>query len=133
VETKSPPTGAGIYNKNALKNKRMTEVIITALLSSVTGLTGWIFGRRKNIAQVRTIELDNIEKAVEIWRNLAESYALKLTVIQAEIDKVSAENKSLKVEIDSMRDKLAKLSSDNKTLNRKVEILTKNQKDNETV
>lgn len=111
----------------------MTEVIITALLSSVTGLTGWIFGRRKNIAQVRTIELDNIEKAVEIWRNLAESYALKLTVIQAEIDKVSAENKSLKVEIDSMRDKLAKLSNDNKTLNRKVEILTKNQKDNETV
>lgn len=128
-----PPSWRGFITKNALKNKRMTEVIITALLSSVTGLTGWIFGRRKNIAQVRTIELDNIEKAVEIWRNLAESYALKLTVIQAEIDKVSAENKSLKVEIDSMRDKLAKLSSDNKTLNRKVEILTKNQKDNETV
>lgn len=128
-----PPSWRGFITKNALKNKRMTEVIITALLSSVTGLTGWIFGRRKNIAQVRTIELDNIEKAVEIWRNLAESYALKLTVIQAEIDKVSAENKSLKVEIDSMRDKLAKLSNDNKTLNRKVEILTKNQKDNETV
>lgn len=128
-----PPSWRGFITKNALKNKRMTEVIITALLSAVTGLTGWIFGRRKNIAQVRTIELDNIEKAVEIWRNLAESYALKLTVIQAEIDKVSAENKSLKVEIDSMRDKLAKLSNDNKTLNRKVEILTKNQKDNETV
>lgn len=154
---KTPATRAGAILKKTMK--RMKELVITTLFSVITGLAGWIAGRRKNVAQTRTIELDNIEKAVEIWRQLAESYAEKLQVMQADINKISIENyqlrqsvdqiggendklkrsmnqlgdenNKLKAEIDSLRKKIAVLSCDNKRLDKKIEVYSSNIKDNE--
>lgn len=123
----------------------MKELIITAVFSAISAVFGWMAGRRKNVAQTQSIELDNIEKAVEIWRKLAESYAEKLQVIQSDINKVSLENDKLKqsmerlgdenhklkAEIDSLRKKIAVLSSDNKRLDKKIEVYSSNIKDNE--
>jgi septal ring factor EnvC (AmiA/AmiB activator) len=128
-----PALGRGLFLKKTMK--RMKELIITAAVSVITGLAGWIAGRRKNVALTQSVELDNIEKAVEIWRKLAESYAEKLQGIQADINKISVENDKLKqsvdrlsdendklkAEIDGLRKKIATLNCDNKRLGKKFE------------
>ncbi len=111
----------------------MKELIITSVFSAITGLVGWFAGRRKSKAQTRTIEIENVERAVKIWQELAESYAMKLMDVQNDIDRVNADNRLLRVEVDELRKKVATLTSDNKKLNKKIEALTKTENDNETV
>ncbi len=111
----------------------MKELIITSVFSAITGLAGWFAGRRKSKAQTRTIEIENVERAVKIWQELAESYAMKLMDVQNDIDRVNADNRLLRVEVDELRKKVATLTSDNKKLNKKIEALTKTDNDNETV
>lgn len=111
----------------------MKELIITTVFSLVTGIAGWFAGRRKSMAQTRTIEIENVERAVKIWQELAENYAKKLMDVQNDIDRVSADNRLLRAEVDELRKKVATLTCNNKKLNKKIEVLTKTENDNETV
>ncbi|MCT4181641.1 hypothetical protein HZP54_16980 [Elizabethkingia anophelis] len=50
----------------------MNEVVITAVVGIVTSVGTWFAARRKNLADVQTSELDNVEKAVKIYREQLE-------------------------------------------------------------
>lgn len=90
----------------ALRKKtsiKMTEAIITLLVAAtstvITAVVTWLFAKKKSMAETRLLlaksqktELETIEDAVKIWRELAED-------LKKEVQRLSADNKALKTEV----------------------------------
>jgi regulator of replication initiation timing len=75
----------------------MIETLITILGSSaVSSVVGYIFARRKNIAEAQKSELDLVTKAITIWRQQA-------TELMEEVVSLREENKALRLEISKIR------------------------------
>lgn len=94
----------------ALRKKtsiKMTEAIITLLVAAtstvITAVVTWLFAKKKSMAETRLLlaksqktELETIEDAVKIWRELAED-------LKKEVQRLSADNKALKTEVGRLR------------------------------
>lgn len=75
----------------------MGDIIIAVLSSgAVTGLVGWILARRKNTADAQKSELDVVEQAIKIWREMTED-------LKKEVEASRAENAVLRKEIAKLR------------------------------
>lgn len=81
----------------------MSEVLITLASSFASAFVAWIFARRKNAAEAqkaeaeaKASELDVIEDAIKIWRELAED-------LKKEVQRLSDDNKALKCEVGKLR------------------------------
>lgn len=99
------------------------SIILTIVTSLVTGFGGWIFGRRKNKAEAQTVELENVNKAVAIWRETAENLNVQLGLYTNELIKFRQENENLQEELDKMKQELKSLKSENDKLKKEVEKL----------
>jgi predicted RNase H-like nuclease (RuvC/YqgF family) len=73
-------------------------VIAGALSSFVT----YIIARRKTVAEAQSSEIDNVQKAIAVWRELAQS-------LEAKVDKLIEENTLLKQEVFSQKNEMARL------------------------
>jgi len=85
----------------------MQEFIINILSLFFGAAVTFIFSRKKQEAEITGIQLDNINKAVDIWRNTAEELTAKVDVLTqkcaeltAEVDLLRRENRSLKLKLD---------------------------------
>ena len=74
----------------------MSELFFTLLPSVATMLIGWILGRRQQVAVTKTTELDNVEKAIQIWRSLSADLEDKLNA-------AIARNEILEQELDAAK------------------------------
>ncbi|MEJ5316780.1 MAG: hypothetical protein WHS63_07215 [Tenuifilum sp.] len=81
----------------------MIEVAISLASNIITASVTWLLARRKNIADARKAEaeakaseLDVIEDAIKIWRELAED-------LKKEVQRLSDDNKALKCEVGKLR------------------------------
>lgn len=92
----------------------MLELILTNILAPIfaAGFT-WILARRKFRQEVKQNELENIEKAISIWRGVSESLEEKLAFAHKEIAKqnelITKQNeliKHLSEEVEQLRSKL---------------------------
>lgn len=78
------------------------EVIgIVASSSVLTTIGGWFFGRRmnnaeakKSEAQAKGNELDNVEKAVKIWRDLADELKTEIETWQHKVEELTVKIES---------------------------------------
>ncbi len=84
----------------------MKEILTTAIPTILTGLITFLFTRRKYMAEVKkagveveTNEIDNIEKAARIWRELSEDITLRLT---EDIEQLRRENRSTREKMNSI-------------------------------
>jgi peptidoglycan hydrolase CwlO-like protein len=82
-----------------------------------SGLAGWLFGRKKQNVEVKSTELDNVEKAVAIWREMASDLRGQFQALQAEVltlqkqvtkleienERLKANNEEFQAEIDDLR------------------------------
>lgn len=87
-----------------------TSWIGTTISTGAGAFFGWFFGRRKQKADARQSELENVEKAISIWKNLAEEMEVRMKSLQAEVDelrknqvRIEHENEQLKIEIEELR------------------------------
>lgn len=92
----------------------MTELLIPGIVSIMTGVIGFVFGRRKNVAQARCLELDSVDKAVKIWRETAENMANKVKELEERINQLQCENNQLKDDIITLKKQVNELTRDNK-------------------
>jgi peptidoglycan hydrolase CwlO-like protein len=83
----------------------------------VTAVVGFVAGRRKERAdiektqaEVNASELENVEKAITIWRKLAEDMAAQVTELKEQVralteqvGKLTHENRQLTEEIKSLK------------------------------
>lgn len=88
----------------------MNDILLQGIIGVATAALGWIVGRRQSNAQAANTELDATEKAVAIWRSLAQD--LKKEVddfrelvleLRKEVDDLSRENMKLRHEIDGLK------------------------------
>lgn len=66
----------------------LDKVIIAGLSGLAVGLAPWLYSLRKNRQEVKNAELDNVQKAVEIWRNLSQQLEEKVRILQEKIEKI---------------------------------------------
>ncbi len=117
----------------------MTEIVSTVLIALGTGFASTIFTviffKRKNKAEARQAEaiaesqeLDNTEKAIKIWKDLAENFSGKVSEYTTEVGQLRDLNQQLLTKIEDLNKKIDGLTKENVKLRKQVEELDKNIK-----
>lgn len=108
----------------------MNEVYLTALVTVVSSLATWFAARRKNLADVQSNELDNVEKAVKIYREqlqdigdrwkAASDEAMNLNALYKtaihDINKLELQVSKMQNQVETMQQINAELVEQNKAL-----------------
>lgn len=92
----------------------MNEVLTVAISSILTALAGWLIGRRKTSAETTAIEINNVEKATEVWRRIADE-------LREDLTRLLKENAEMKEEIKKLEIKVQSLMRENKKLRQLLE------------
>lgn len=94
----------------------MNELIFTAIVSAVTGIAGWFAARRQNLAEVRSTEIDNLEKAVKYYREIFEDMASRHKTTIEELDYVTKNMEDLKKQVQDLTMQIKMMEDTNATL-----------------
>ena len=85
------------------------DILIPAITSILTAVFTWYAARRKNVAEAQSDELDNVEKAVSIYREMIDDMAKRHIEVLGEM-------KMLRQEIEELEKKVRGLIDENKEL-----------------
>ena len=96
----------------------MDEGILTAGLTILTGVGTWFAARRKNLADVQSSELENVEKAVKFYREQLEDIATRWRNATDEANKLNTLYKTAIAEIGKLEDQVAKMERINREMQR---------------
>lgn len=81
----------------------------------------------KSQSEAKTTELDNVQEAIKIWREMAEGMKAERDEYKASFLEVTQHNTEMATQMDAIRKELAKLSAIN---NKMVKLLDKITPDN---
>lgn len=90
-------------------------MIINALTGVTTAAITWYAARRKNKAETYISELDAVERAVKVWRELGEGMQKKYEALHEEIEMLRSEVKVLREENRQLRKENQRLLQQIKT------------------
>lgn len=93
-----------------------TEVILTALIGVFTSLGTWFAARRKNLADVQSRELDNVEKAVKFYREQLEDIATRWKSATEEANTMNSLYRQAIKDLNSMEIRFNQLADENRAL-----------------
>jgi peptidoglycan hydrolase CwlO-like protein len=96
---------------------QINEMIISALTGVTTATITWYAARNKNKAETYVSELDAVERAVKVWRELGEEMQLKYESLHDEIE-------LLRVEVKVLREENRQLKQENQRLLQQIKTLT---------
>jgi septal ring factor EnvC (AmiA/AmiB activator) len=111
----------------------LVDILVASGFSGVVmTVVTWIFTRRKNKADATASELDNVEKAIKIWRELSDELETRMTKeinelraenknLRNKIKEIAKENENMRSHIDCMDRQLKSAQETNKELQRKLE------------
>jgi hypothetical protein len=92
------------------------DAIVIALTGGVgafiSALVTWIFARRKNNAEADKSELDVVDKAIEIWRTLAQDLNKELVTLRQSNADLAKQVNCLTAKVEELTDENAKLSGE---------------------
>ena len=78
----------------------MNEAIITLIVTSIIGpMLTWFLTRRRYSADTKLAELDSVEKAISIWRKLAEDLGKELKAVRDEVMNLRETESGLRLEV----------------------------------
>ena len=69
----------------------MDTSIIIALLGVVSSFAGYMLGSRRRKAECVGYELNNMQKAIQVWKEVAEYQAVEIATLRREIDDLKKE------------------------------------------
>jgi len=108
----------------------MNETLSLIVVSAITGTITFWATRRKNNADAETSELDNVSKAIKIWRELSEDMEKRF---KEEVDELKKENCNLQQRVsivmkenEELKIQMKQLESENKKLINQLKIFNKN-------
>ena len=115
----------------------MNDILLVSLPSAFTAIVTWFLSRRKYKAETTANELDNVEKAAKIWRELSEDLEKRLkdeirelreenSSIQERFSTVLLENKALKEQMSSLERQLKEARNENRKLLDELKKFNKN-------
>ena len=74
------------------------ETIVALITSAVSAFIGWIVGRRKENADISTIQLENSQKVIDMFTAMNEKLEAKVDQLSQKVDDLTIELESLRVE-----------------------------------
>jgi len=84
----------------------MTNDLILILSNALTGIAGWVVGRRKQQVEVENSVLRNLEISVNLYNTIIDDLKeeihnlnIKIQELERKIDELHAENKRLKANL----------------------------------
>ena len=108
----------------------MTEYLNFVMLSAIPATVTWLLARRKNNADAKSGELDNVEKAITIWRSLTEAQEVRFN---NQIEELRKENCDLQQQVSlvmkenvELKEQMNALEGENKKLINQLKIFNKN-------
>jgi cell division protein FtsB len=69
----------------------MDTSLIIALLGVVSSIAGFLLGRRRRHAEVVGQELSNMQKAIQVWKEVAEYQTTEIATLRREINDLKKE------------------------------------------
>lgn len=84
------------------------EFLIPVLTTFVGALVGWFFSRPKEKAELQTSELDNVDKAVKIYREMIEDLGRKYEKAISDLEKANLRIKELENSVEELLAELKK-------------------------
>lgn len=94
----------------------LDTILITTAGSVSTGFVAWFFARKKNAAEAKSVELENVAAAVTIWRQAAEELSKQLKIYNDQLFAQRIENDQLRGEIHELRQEIEALKKQNTKL-----------------
>lgn len=94
----------------------LETIVITLVGSTSTGFIAWFFARKKNAAEAKSVELENVAAAVTIWREAAEELSKQLKIYNDQLLEQRGENEKLRLEIHELRKEIESLKNQNAKL-----------------
>ncbi len=86
----------------------LREIVLPIITTFVGALVGWFFGRPKEKAELQTSELDNVDKAVKIYREMIENLSNELRRAIAELNEAKTTIRELESTIEGLTTELMK-------------------------
>ncbi len=86
----------------------LREFVLPIITTFVGALVGWLFGRPKEKAELQTSELDNVDKAVKIYREMIEDLGEKYAQAISDLEKANKRIKELESSVEELLVELKK-------------------------
>ncbi|GIJ93361.1 hypothetical protein CAPN002_05790 [Capnocytophaga stomatis] len=86
----------------------LREFLLPVLTSFAGAFVGWFFGKAKEKAELQTSELDNVDKAVKIYREMIEDLGEKYAKAISDLEAANLRIKELERSVDNLVDELKK-------------------------
>ena len=74
----------------------------------LSGWVGWLFGRPKQCVELQSNELDNVDKAIHIYREMIDDLGVKYAKAIADLNEANQRIKELESSIDNLLKQLRK-------------------------
>ena len=110
----------------------MKDLLLILIPSTVSSFLTWFFYRRKYRAETQTNELDNVQKALAIYRDTIFDLKKDLEEIRLKVTEVVKENEALGMQMEELRKELKCTRGDNKRFLAALKQNNINITDNET-
>ena len=94
----------------------MNDGILAAIVSILTGVGTWFAARRKNLADVQSSELENVEKAVKFYREQLEDIAKRWREATEEANKMNGLYRQALKDLSQLEDRFNNLANENRAL-----------------
>jgi hypothetical protein len=108
------------------------ETIVTAIGGAGGGgFFGWFFTRKKSNADAKGSELENVEHAIKIWRETAETLSARVDELSKEIDEMRLDLLTVHRENKALKDYLYKRGIDFKIIQNEGAFIFNEDKGNE--
>jgi peptidoglycan hydrolase CwlO-like protein len=95
----------------------MNETLLTAITGAGGTILAWVLARRKNKADTQLSEIDAVERAVKVWRELGEDMQKKYEAVQQQVEQ-------LRDEVGQLRRENKRLVEENKKLAAQIKAQT---------
>lgn len=99
-----------LITKSTNQQINIMEILKEPLLAFISlflsTLVGWLFGRRKQQAETQTTELDNVDKAIHIYRQMIDDLSQKYAHAIEELRQAHQRIKELENTIENLLKKL---------------------------
>lgn len=81
----------------------MEKYLIPVITGSVGAFLSWLITKKKNNADAQLSEVEGVEIATKIWRELAEEMTKKVDELRKLVDELKIENGKLQQEINELK------------------------------
>jgi regulator of replication initiation timing len=83
------------------------NVIFPTIISGITGVFGWLVGRKRENVEVDSNEIANTKEIIEMWKVTAKEMKEEVAELKQKIEDLSKEVHTLRMENIELRSKLS--------------------------